>query len=360
MHMLTRVALMIAVTFVSLTAFAGPLVPGTQHTPPRFIDESQTLLSLHNSHAVTHGYVFRLRTVLVGHSGRSSDTLRLDWQSGGAVVASAKCTYQGGVVLCESDSDHGLHVRGPIVAQLVYEDDQDSKNYLIREFKVNVAQWTSFGDEVWQIVADDLLAAGYSRLLPDSMSSGIDHKVAFAFWTTAQDRNYPWEFRCTVNGTQLPDISASGTGGVGSLKADQVTRGTGAHTVYQWTQFVVIANIYWGTKDTRHTTSPWMIDHAGDWVCNLREDAKNIRELRFHVNAQGLIDSDAMAASGPPLADRTALVDLRIPNTPGFETRLRPDAMRASRGYGLAWPSHANATTIKASMPPASGLADPH
>lgn len=355
-NLLAAAAVMCASPFAS----AGPLVPGTTHTPPRFIDESQTVLALHLSHASTHGYVVRLNTVLVGHSGRSSDTLRLDWLSGGAALASAKCSMNGTHVSCESDPDHGLHARGPIVARLVYEDDQDSKSYLIREFKVNVAQWTSFGDEVWQIVGDDLLGSGYSRLLPDNMSSGIDHKVAFVFWSTAADRSYPWGLRCTVNGAAIPDVGASGSSGAGYLEADQVTRGTGAHTLYRWTQFVVVADMHWGAKDTQHTGSPWMIDHVGDWVCNLRENAQNMRELRFHVNAQGLIDSDPMAAGGPPLANGTALIDLRISNTPGFETRLRPDAIRATRGYGLAWSTHPNAVAIKASLPPASGLADPH
>ncbi len=360
-----RGSIVVAMTLAASVAHAhGPLVPGTQHTPPRFVDESHVLLHLTYSQSTTKGYRFYLKANVAGYTS-NADTIRLDWKSHGKVVASAKCVGTGepapaGVSEISCDyGDKGIHAKGPIDAQLVYTDDHDDKDYLLRDFNVTVAQWPSFGDEVWQIMGDDLLGAAYARHLADGNAASA-HKVAFSFWTTAPDKGHDWELRCTVNGTKIPDLDAAGIEGVGSIQADQVKKGTGAHTLYSWVQLVVVPNIYWGPKkEDKHPNAAWLIDHAGDWVCNLRTDAKNVRELRFHVNDQGMVESDPMAAAGPPLADGTALVDVRIPKDSKFDLRVRPAAMTKSRGYGLPWPKHPNVKAILGSLPPSSGLPDP-
>jgi hypothetical protein len=361
-------ALVIILVLASASAHAGgPIVAGTDHTPPRFVDETRTVVRLCNMHKAkpNNGYGYYVKTWVTGY-GSKADTVRLDWKSGGKVLASTKCESRfasnapdRAEVECQYDGDKGLRVKGPLEAQLIMTDDQDSKDYLLRDFKVTVAQWTSFGDEVWQIVPDDLLAAGYAQ----HISSGDmrDHKIGLVFWTAAPDTGGDWELRCTVGDAKLDDVKASQSTNMGTIVAEQVKRGVSEHVVYTWTSVIIVPNLFWGSKsdDKHHASGEWLVDHPGDWTCGLRQDAKTVREFRFHVGDDGMIASDPMAAGAPPMWDRVALIDLRIPKDAKYDKRIRPDAMRKSHGFGLPWPSHPNVKTIQAAFPAASGLPDP-
>lgn len=361
--------IIIAILLAAATARAGgPLVPGTDHNPPRFIDETRAVVRLRNMHKAKdkNGYGYHVQTWVTGY-GSKADTVRLDWKSGGKTVATTKCESRfasnapdHAEVECQYDGDKGLRALGPIDAQLIMTDDQDSKDYLLRDFKVTVAQWTSFGDEVWQIVPDDLLATGYVEHIQSGNMT--DHKIGFAFWTASAATGGSWELRCTVGDAKVPDVKADREINVGEIVAEQVKKGVSDHVVYTWASMVMVANLFWGAKDDdrRHTGGEWLIDHPGDWTCGLRQDAKTVREFRFHVGDDGMVASDAMAAGAPPMWDRVALIDLRIPKDSTYDKRVRPDVMRKSRGFGLPWPAHPNVKTIQASFPAASGLPDPH
>jgi hypothetical protein len=146
------------------------------------------------------------------------------------------------------------------------------------------------------------------------------------------------------------------------IQADQVSK-AGVHTLYSWHHIAAVpASLKFGPKDdSSGAPTTWLIDHPGAWVCDLLTEAKPIREFRFTVNAQGMIDSDAMqtGAGAVPLFDEVSLIDLRIPKGSTFDQRVRPAAIKKSRGFGLPWPKHDNVKAIVGAAPPASGLADP-
>jgi len=360
---MTRAIVVLVLTVASAHA-GGPPVLGTAHTPPRFIDETRAVVRLRNMHKAKelNGYGYHVETWVSGF-GSSADTVRLDWKSGGKVIASTKCESRFGEnehttaqVVCQYDADKGLRALGAIDAQLVMTDDQDGKDYLLRDFNVTVAHWTSFGDEVWQILGDDLLASGYVKHLATGNSS--DHKIAFAFWTAAPEGSTEWELRCTVGDIKIPDVKGSPQNNMGTIVAEQVKKGVSEHVMYTWTSTQIVADLFWGPK-AEHRHGEWLVDHPGDWTCGLRQDAKTVREFRFHVGDDGMVASDAMAASAPPMWERVALIDLRIPKDASYDKRIRADAMRKSRGFGLPWPSHPNVKAIQAAFPPSSGLPDP-
>jgi len=57
--------------------------------------------------------------------------------------------------------------------------------------------------------------------------------------------------------------------------------------------------------------------------------------------------------------DDTANIELGIPKDAKVDTRIRSDAMKKSRGFGLPWPDHPRTRELRASFPPTSGLPDP-
>jgi hypothetical protein len=268
-------------------------------------------------------------------------------------------------VSCTLD-DKPQTAAGIVDAKLIYIDDQDSTEYVVRDYKVNAVKWPSTGDPVWQLLPDDLLAAGYVKHLTPRENSNRGDKPNFIFWAAYHGGGKDLVLRCTVDGTKLDDIDASISSASlrnGQEVAADVHKGTQT-TEYSWQHIAVIPkNLYFGPKTDKHGDgSVWMIDHAGQWMCELRADAHAFRELRFKVNDAGMVESDDMnsGAGAVPLVDGVALIDLRIPKDSTFDTRVRPDAIRKSLGYGLPWPQHANAKTIQAAAPPAHGLPDPH
>src|SRR5947209_13602338 len=108
--------------------------------------------------------------------------------------------------------------------------------------------------------------------------------------------------------------------------------------------------IRWGTRpaDDKDTKTVYLGDHPGDWDCQIRKDGVVVRELLFHVNEKGRVDSHPMqqAKDAYPLAPNVALVDIRVPAGNGLDQRIKPDALRKSRAFGLPWPSDPSVKTI--------------
>ena len=128
----------------------------------------------------------------------------------------------------------------------------------------------------------------------------------------------------------------------------------------------MVANILWGDKDATGITESsrdkymWMIDHPGARSCQLRSEGKAIREFAFSVDKGMILPNTMQSASGvEPMIQGAAMIDMRIPKDSKWDERIRPDAMKKSRAFGLPWPVHANVKAIHAAMPAASGLPDP-
>ncbi len=347
----------------SSTAIAAPIL-GTDHTPPRFVDETSSLVSIHARGE--KGYGIHLEAWVAGY-GSKSDTFRLDWKQGGKVVVSGKCVTEKvgdtAYVRCDLD-DNPTKAAGAIDGDLIYIDDQDGKEYLVRDFKVTATKYPSFGSAIWQIVPDDLLAAGYVKHWAGQDSRG--GRPNFVMWTATGGEGKDLILRCTVDGAKLDDIKAtfSSAGKQGqSISAETHTK-AGVSTTYSWSHVAVVpANLMFGEKSEKRGRSNlvWLADHPGAWMCELRADAKVFRELRFKVDDKGMVESDdyQSVAGAAPLFPDVAAIDLRIPKDSTFDLRVRPDAIKKSRGFGLPWPDHANVKAILAALPPAHGLADP-
>ncbi len=358
---------------------SGKILPGTAHTPARFVDETTTeLQAFASKNGKVDGYGFRLYAVVAGHA--SGDKYRAEWKQNGKLLATGECTSdsqimngrihggKGGQGLAEVACIYNepLTAKGAIEATLVLHDDQDGNDYLLRTYKVTIAKWTSFGDAVFGIVGDDLLGAGYVQ---HYAPGGTEQKPRFFFWTAHDDSgDLDFKLRCTVDGAKIADINVDADTAPGRLKLVSLQRRqTGTNTTYTWAHFALIANILWGEKATTGISEDardkylWMIDHPGAWSCALRNQGKAIREFAFTVDKKGMIVPNAMqsASGAEPMIQGAAMIDMRIPKESTWDERLRPDAMKKSRGFGLPWPAHPNVKAIHAALPAASGLPDP-
>lgn len=325
----------------------GKRLSGAEATPPRFVDESRTSVRLSRN---GDGYGFQVLQGVGGLSFAKANSIRLDWQQGSKVIATTKCGGEAkdaeDIVDCDYDAVP-LTAKGPIEARLIEYDDTDGNEYLLRSYKVNVVKFTSFGDAVWQIVPDDVLATAWAKQ--------TEYGVKFRFWV-AMENPRP-ELRCTVDGKKLPDIELSMQTSDPSIEAEVVQKGTGDVTKYVWQYVGGDSEIRPGPLPKGAAKSSdrveYLAHYPGKWDCAVRHNGKSIRQLLFTVNDKGFIEADPAQLPGPPGFPGVVPLDLRF-GKDILDVRVRPDALKKSRGFGLPWPKPPTK-----SFPPKSGLADP-
>lgn len=336
----------------SAYAGGGKLIPGTQHEPPRFLDESRSWIGALGQG--DEGYKFKAGLAVENWS--ESDRVRIDWTQGGKVLGTAKCEVRNtesndtvGLLGCQY-SGKPLKAKGPIEAQVIYEDDKDDKQYLIRTFKAEMKQW----DKVtWQIAADDLLYTAYVT------HGNHGHDVDFGFWV-ANSGHFDAQLRCSVNGKKLPDLTGNAQAG-DSLEAD-IIPAKGARQTWRWTPYTYSPEgLHHGMRPAGDKDAVYLGDHPGDWDCQLRKDGVAVRQFLFHVNDKGRIDPAPMqqARDAYPLAPNVAVIDVRVPSGNGLDQRIKPDVLRKSRAFGMSWPSDPSVKTILGALPAAYENANP-
>lgn len=338
-------------------ALAGPL-PGAQHAPPVFLDETQAIVSLTSAGG---GYSFRAGVRVSGFSSKS-DRLRLDWKSAGKLVGSSKCDVDSDVARhrawgeCRYDGAP-LTATGAIEADLVYTDDQTDQDYLVRRYALTVNSWRELDNSrLYQVVADDLLGAGYARH-GYTTAQDTEFHPEFVFWAETGElkRSEPTVLRCTVDGQKLPDFETflGIVNGAGEIEAAHTPK-SGPKALYHWEHISVTPKgLSVGERGANPHGARLMIDNPGHWDCMLRFAGKAIRELLFTVDEHGAIQPDEMQTF--PTLPGIVLIDIRIPKDTGFDKRIRPDAMRKSMGFGLPWPDHPKVKQVQAAFPPATG-----
>jgi hypothetical protein len=314
--------------------------------------------------------VFKLSTRIAGVTSKA-DRVRLDWKQGGKLVASTKCTLesrgnQTGIVTC-AYQDKPLTAKGAIEADLLYIDDADDTEYLLRTLKVTVAKYPNAGVAVWQLVPDDLLGGAWVRhWYPQTLQDATEGHPHFYFWIANDDvLGDKAAMRCTANGTKLPDIKLSTQrSDLSAIQAATYPK-TGNGIIYRWTQLEARAEIHFGLKSdygpaANDYNGMFLGDHPGAWVCLVRHEGNGVRELAFTVNEKGLITSDLQTAKGAPMTlDNVSPVELRFPKGAKIDGRIRPEAMKKSRGFGLPWPDAPSVKAAQATYPAASGWPDP-
>jgi hypothetical protein len=350
---------------------AGP-PPSSQHNPPVILDEAGVHVRLIGRGS--DGYNFAGYIELSGVTSRT-DLARIDWKQKGKLIASAKCQlnievdnkYAYGS--CDN-RDVNATVTGDVEGELIYWDDQEEKEYLVRTFKARIHSgkglaWT------WQFSPDDLLASAWMYLGNEQADNSTYRRPTLYFWTSGGGYLKP-SFRCTVNGTtRIEDFEGSPQSGsdAAELEADYLPE-KGDRVTYRWKKQKLLLDIYWGKRDTLKWEMPTATpqgrvlgDNPGKWECKVRHEGKAVRMLYFTVDADGMVQQDEMQSGEgaiPTVSPRVALVDIRLtPDSASFDERIVPAALKASMGFGLPWPKHAKVKEIHASYPPKSGQPDP-
>jgi len=305
-------------------------------------------------------YTVSTAFVIVGATSKT-DRLRFDWKSGGKVVGTGKCEsdyYEAQHALqSECKLEKPVKATGPIEVDLIYTDDQQEKDYLVTTLKTTIRHWNGVGkSQYWGHVPDDLLAVAFVYHRDDD-----SRKPSFEFWAARGDygRGSP-TFRCTVNGTKLPDFEASfDKSHARQNEIESRFVNEKENRTYNFAHLGVSPGFLFGPRP-EGSTDQMAIDHPGHWDCFLRVDGKPAREFLFVVNDQGMIEQSEMQRGQHtvPTLPGTVLIDMKIPKDAGFDQRIRPDAMRKSIGFGVPWPDSPKAKELQSAFPPASGLAD--
>lgn len=357
---------------LALAAPPGAKMPsGKDHHPPVALNEVNARLWLNTRG--DQGYDFSSWIEVNGLTSKT-DSLRIEWTQRGKLLATAKCKLDlDGQYATSSCNYEGapLKAKGDIEANLVYWDDQTEKDYLVRTFKVNVHQWKGQW-ETWQIVPDDLLAAGWMVMAYEHREDGTYRHLALWAWFSNGDYLGDASLRCTVNGTKkLPDFSVDPQGGsdTGTIEADTQPI-KGERVTYRWQKMNLLLGPLWGRRSTLKWDMPKtqpkdtvLSDNPGKWDCMLRKDGKAIRELLFTVDNDGMVLQDEIQTAKdaiPVVSNKVTLVDLRLTKDSNtFDKRIVPAALKKSMAFGLPWPTHAKVKTIQASFPAKSGQPDP-
>jgi hypothetical protein len=350
---------------------AGP-PPASQHTPPVVLDEASVHVRLIGRGS--DGYNFAGYVELSGVTSRT-DLARIDWKQKGKLIASAKCDLNIDVESkyaygsCDN-RDVNATATGDVEGQLIYWDDQEEKEYLVRTFTARVHSakglaWT------WQFSPDDVLAAAWLYHGNAEAENSTYRRPVLYVWTSGNGYLHP-SFRCTVNGTtRIEDFEGSPQSGSDTIEieADHLPE-KGDRVTYRWKKHKLLLDVYWGKRDTLKWEMPTqtpqgrvLSDNPGKWECKLRHEGKTIRLVNFTVDADGMVQQDEVQSGEgaiPTVSPKVVLVDVRLtPDAAGFDERIVPSAMKASMGFGLPWPKHAKVKEIHASYPPKSGQPDP-
>ncbi len=295
--------------FAASTATAAPFVR-EEETQLRVISRGE------------EGYFPDAQLQVTG-SSNGPDSMRLVWKAGTKTLATIKCSWEERIVGCEHRGK-ALTTTGAITAELIYWDDKAETDTVIRTFRTKVKK---FGKNDWAIVADDVLGAAWMTHELSPVSSDFEFSATRSTWSTALDRQGFWA-RCTVDEKPLEDLPISG-----GDDADLDVRDEHDKT-HHWRKMSLRFPVIWGSNDEgkkrRYTSPPvTFIDNPGSWMCKLRHEGKTVRELRFTVGADGMIENDEMQSGANPvrLAPGVVLIDSRLTkDSSSFDERLDPAA----------------------------------
>lgn len=350
-----------AATVVAFATSIANATTGLEHSPQIFVDEATSFVTLLNQ---SGGYRFKVAAEIAGLPARSP--VRVDWTSGARIVATVQCAITSSNAIYANTSNvmcdytgAPITALGTVDAKLVVRDDADSKEYVIRDFKVTAAAYRGNAHgPIYQLVPDDLLANAYAVQLHQYASAG---QVGFNFWFSGRTNTRDATFRCTVEGHQLDDMEAffEDARNAQEIEADLIPA-TGPRKTYRWTHVQLRPkNLFYGTA--KHDDHVVLGDHQGAWSCDVRKDHEVLRTLVFRVDAHGLIQSGAMqqGAGAVPLVPDVSWIEMKIPAHDKIDERIRTAALRASRGYGLAWPTAPSVTALQTAFPANVGTGEP-
>lgn len=357
----------------STAAFAdGKLPKGTEHSPPIFVDESNTQARVLKTYP---GWTPRVEAIVAGVA--ENDHFRLVVRQSGKALYDVKCDVAGiyqnpqrAVVNCEG-RDKPLAQTGPVDYELVYKDDKTDKEFLVRTYKLTVKNWRNYPannkEKLWNNWADDL--PGMAFLNMDG-----DHHVYLSFWVNSQPTNAGGltTLRCTVDGKPLdhPPIEAGWEGHQVGQDIEQDARNAKGDTITYRQHHIRLdmRSLGWGSKEdikaagevggTANYKEPVLfIDHPGAWLCQLRKDQETLREFAFTVDAKGLVEQDEMntGKGALPTLDNVRMIEMHIPKDDKLDDVIEGNNWKKSFSWGLPWPDHPKVKKLHATFPTGAG-----
>lgn len=364
-------------SFLSSALLAGALLsPAPAQAaaaPARILDESSWSLTLSDAHH--DGYGFSFQGYVEGFTG-PTDAVRVEWSQKGKKLASTRCTLEDsrtpnvGWANCQY-SGPKITALGDLTVKVFYVDDQSETETLMRTFVVPVRAFrgSNPGDINYGILADDLLAPGYAYHQTLS-SKGDVQMLQLSFWSSGDLTGAGRVVRCTVDGKRLSDFLGATVVSDGPAIGVMNNRNDKKWEEWRWKRNELrIYGLHWGTRaevekatgdKVDDKTSVAAGDHPGAWSCDLRVEGQVQRTFRFTIGADGKVaPHPASAAPGAlPLMSSVQMIDVILPKQ-AVDQRVRPEAIRASHSFGVAWPKIDAVQSALKELPPASGLADP-
>src|ERR1043165_3123749 len=249
---------------VSGTAFAGGAKPLVD--PEHVADESTSFIEVGRS---DDGYWVHASADIMGVE--KDDTVRLDIRHG-KETGTQKCTFSrsnnsgdaSGVDCMGAQGGKIFKGAGPLEADLILHSDKDDKEYLVRQFKVNVKNWDGKGE--FQVEPDDVLGTAYYA--PDDVQGTAPPTLRF--WIANGDVG-PSTLRCTVDGKPLESDITGGTESRQGTTAD-IIKGNN-RTTWHWAQ-VTFSAPRWVVKKVPNAQNEYLSSemHPGTWECQLRKE----------------------------------------------------------------------------------------
>ncbi|HTL34107.1 MAG TPA: hypothetical protein VL326_13350 [Kofleriaceae bacterium] len=343
------VLLCLAVSGTAMAGGAKPLVD-----PDKVADESTSFIEVGRS---GDGYWVRAFADVMGIE--KDDTLRLDIRHG-KETGTQKCTFTNsnspdanGIECSGANGGKIFTGAGPLEADLILHADKDDKEYLVRHFSVNVKNWDGKGE--FQVEPDDTLGTAYYA--PQDVQ-GTAHPT-LRFWISNGDIGGS-TLRCKVDGKPLGGDITGGTESRQGTTAD-IIKGNN-RTTWHWAQVTFSAPRWVVKKVPNAQNEYWSSEmYPGTWECELRKGGVGIRAFKFVVDSKGEVASNAMgkAKGSPKLPPHYAMIDMTILPGNGIDQRIKPDAIKKSRGFGMPWPQDDSVKTLLAALPKAYENASP-
>lgn len=156
--------------------------------------------------------------------------------------------------------------------------------------------------------------------------------------------------RCSVDGTRLPIERDQVAGGMSTIENVNHVFGEARREdqiVMHYRRISYILPIEWGSR--RLGRMPALEEHPGRWECMIRNAGQVVRTIAFTVNPDGTFAPHAEEAAGFTLTQDAHLVDVTVPDSEVFETRVDPDSVRRMGiGYGHVLTSAPSLANIEA------------
>jgi len=357
-------------------------------------DDAFLVISLDNDVTSRNGrqpaevhYKPRFRMRFFGDAARG-DAVKIRWKKGRRTLAEIRCPLQSRhgdwrtelSQRCWTQSGVELDAHGEMAVDVIFVDDSEDEETLVRTLKVPVGRYWAWDRRVgsrnvhsprYQVRGDDLLGLSYVWLR-DPSNTETHGQVYFYFWATLpnDDNNYrDPSWRCSLNGERVPELDV-GRDAVESISAirvdDDRMQGRNRQTThYAWRLMWVKPEMIWGERNPRvsstASTDRYNIsEHPGDYVCQLRNGGEMVRQLSFTVTNEGTIAPHPAQTEGNlSLRPGAYFVEATFPRRNPVETSFDRDAVRSSVAFGREWPNHPEVRRWLQSLPRSFGDSEP-